>query len=345
MRTILELILSELQAGRPVASAVIVSSSGSTPRSTGSRMAVSRDGTAQGTVGGGPVEAIAQKEAMSVHSLRRATVLDIDLSGEQAAEAGMICGGRQEILIEHLPPTQSTIELVSSLLHHWQTGRRSVLYTTFVQHGEAATILSRTLDPGSLPSELPASLRQEVTDLASSARLPFSRSDGRHTVLVEPIRSPGTVFIAGSGHVGQATAALCATVGFRTVVLDDREDFLSRDRLPQADELRQVQGFEGCFEDLEVTPEGCIVILTRGHIHDRAVLAQALRTTAGYIGMIGSRKKRDAIYKALLEEGFSQSDLDRVHCPIGLSIGAETPEEIAVSIAAELIQERARASL
>jgi xanthine dehydrogenase accessory factor len=256
----------------------------------------------------------------------------------------MICGGRQKILIEHLPPTQSTIGLLSSLLNHWQAGRRSVLYTAFVQHGDAATVLSRTLEPAGLPSELPASLRQEVADLAASARLPFTCSEGRLTVLVEPIRSPGTVFIAGSGHVGQATAALCATVGFRTVVLDDREDFLSRDRLPQADELRQVQGFEACFKGLEVTPDGFIVILTRGHIHDRAVLAQALGTPAGYIGMIGSLKKRDAIYQALLEEGFATSDLDRVHCPIGLSIGADTPEEIAVSIVAELIQQRAHAT-
>jgi xanthine dehydrogenase accessory factor len=198
------------------------------------------------------------------------------------------------------------------------------------------------LDPGTLYGYIPSSLKEELLSRGAESRLPFSLTKDEYTVLMEPMSSAATVFIAGAGHVGQATARLTAFTGFRTVVLDDRADFLSADRLPEADKLHQVKGFEDCFKDIQVGPESFIVILTRGHVHDKTVLAQALQTSARYIGMIGSRKKREAIYQALREEGFSQMDLERVHCPIGLSIGADTPEEIAVSIIAELIQERSR---
>ncbi len=344
MRQYLEFVLTELRSNRPVVSAVIVSSSGSTPRSTGSRMAVASDGTAKGTVGGGPAEALAQKEAMRVHGSQRSTLLELDLTGKQAAEAGMICGGRQEILIEHLPAIPDNVNLFQNLLDNWESGQSKILITAFAHDSHWASILSRTLDPAALPADLPESLRQKVIKRAASSRLPLACSESGVTVLVEPIRSPGTVYIAGAGHVGQATAALCAFTGFSTVILDDRDDFLTRERLPQASRLHRVLGFEGCFNGLEVNPDGFIVILTRGHVHDRTVLAQALQTPAGYIGMIGSTRKRDAIYRSLQEDGVSQAELDRVHCPIGLSIGADTPEEIAVSIVAELIHARARAS-
>jgi len=98
--------------------------------------------------------------------------------------------------------------------------------------------------------------------------------------------------------------------------------------------------FEQAFASLEMDSDSYVVIVTRGHLHDKTVLEQALRTKAGYIGMIGSRRKRDMVYQTLLSEGFTQEDIDRVHCPIGLNIGGETPEEIAVSIVAELIKAR-----
>ncbi|WP_029897728.1 XdhC family aldehyde oxidoreductase maturation factor [Desulfohalovibrio reitneri] len=342
MRQLLEFIRDELRGGRPVAGAVIISSSGSTPRSTGSRMAVASNDATRGTVGGGPAEAMAQREAARAHETRRSSLLRLDLTGKQAAEAGMICGGEQEILIEYLEPSAESLELVENLLRAWEAGR-GVLCTAFLHDGGDVRVLTRTTDPGNLPSELPEPLRREARELSDAAHFPFTRTAGGATMLVEPVRPPGTVVIAGAGHVGQATAHLCAFTGMPAVVLDDRGDFLTRERLPQADRLHKVDSFENCFHGLEITPDSRIVILTRGHVHDKTVLAQALRTPAGYIGMIGSTRKRDATYESLLQEGFTQADLGRVHCPIGLSIGADTPEEIAVSIVAELINHRAHA--
>jgi xanthine dehydrogenase accessory factor len=160
--------------------------------------------------------------------------------------------------------------------------------------------------------------------------------------LVEPLGREGCVVIFGAGHVSQALAPLAKGVGFRTVVCDDREEFANRDRFPSADEVLVLDSFEDSLNGVEIGEESYLVIVTRGHAYDKTVLGGALATSACYIGMIGSRRKRDAIYGALMEEGFTRTDLDRVHCPIGLDIGAETPEEIAVSIVAELIRARAR---
>jgi xanthine dehydrogenase accessory factor len=127
---------------------------------------------------------------------------------------------------------------------------------------------------------------------------------------------------------------------FRTVVLDDRTEFANIERFPAADEIKVPAALSEAFTDLDIDRDSYIVIVTRGHRHDRTVLEQALRREAVYIGMIGSKGKRDAVYKALLDEGFTRADLERVHSPIGLEIGGDTPEEIAVSIVAELIKER-----
>ncbi len=151
-----------------------------------------------------------------------------------------------------------------------------------------------------------------------------------------------TVYLFGAGHVSREVAVLARRVGFGIIVLDDRVEFASRERFPDADGVTVLETFESAFRDLPVDGNGFIVILTRGHAHDKTVLAGALRTDARYIGMIGSKRKRAAIYAALEDEGFTRADLDRVYSPIGIAIGAETPEEIAVSIVAELIQVRAK---
>jgi xanthine dehydrogenase accessory factor len=130
-------------------------------------------------------------------------------------------------------------------------------------------------------------------------------------------------------------------VDFRTVVIDDRAEYANAERFARADRINVVPSFHQAFDGLDIDRDSFLVILTRGHLHDKTVLEQALKTDAGYIGMIGSRRKRDLIYRELLDKGFTSEDLGRVHAPIGLAIDAETPEEIAVSIVAELIQVRA----
>jgi xanthine dehydrogenase accessory factor len=158
---------------------------------------------------------------------------------------------------------------------------------------------------------------------------------------VEPTVLPGTVYLFGAGHVSRPVAELASVVDFQTVVLDDRAEFSNAERFPKADQIKVIPSFHQAFEGLDIDRDSYVVILTRGHLHDKTVLEQALKSNAGYIGMIGSRRKRDLIYQELLGKGFAKNELERVCAPIGLAIGAETPEEIAVSIVAELIQVRA----
>ena len=139
------------------------------------------------------------------------------------------------------------------------------------------------------------------------------------------------------------TAHLAALVGFRVVVIDDRLEYANKERFPEAEKTLVIKNFTRAFDGLEIDADSYIVIVTRGHQYDRAVLEQSLRTSAGYIGMISSRRKREAIYEYLTAQGFTKERLAQVHSPIGIDIGGETPEEIAVSIVAELIKVRSQA--
>ncbi len=156
-------------------------------------------------------------------------------------------------------------------------------------------------------------------------------------IFVEPILSPPTLYIFGGGHISLPLTKIGKIIGFNIVVIDDRSDFASPERFPEADEVF-AQDFPKVFPKLNVNKSSNIVIVTRGHFSDEAVLEWAVKTEARYIGVIGSKKKNEAIFSHLRSKGIPQDLLQKVHAPIGLNIGAETPEEIAVSILAELIK-------
>jgi xanthine dehydrogenase accessory factor len=156
---------------------------------------------------------------------------------------------------------------------------------------------------------------------------------------LEPVFSEPTVYVFGGGHVSEQVAPLAKKVHFKVVIIDDREIFANRERFPEADEVI-VSEFEKCFDQLNIDDSSYIVIVTRGHLYDGIVLEQAVKTNACYIGMIGSKKKIKTLYQNLMKKGISKEALKRVHAPIGLDINSETPEEIAVSIVAQLIKVR-----
>lgn len=163
---------------------------------------------------------------------------------------------------------------------------------------------------------------------------------GERKYMIDPV-TYSRAYIFGGGHIGYEMAIVLDRLDFHTTIIDDREEYASVGRFPLADAC-VVSSFDAVCSKLDIDENSYIVIVTRGHIHDETVLEQALRTSAKYIGMIGSRTKRDSIYGSLLSKGFTQDDINRVHSPIGLAIGAHTPGEIAVSIAAEMIQVRAK---
>ncbi len=159
---------------------------------------------------------------------------------------------------------------------------------------------------------------------------------GRVEIFVEPIATGTQLVILGAGHVGQAICRLAARVDFRVTVIDDREDFVTEDRFPEA-EQRHARPLEDSLEDLGLRPDSFILVVTRGHSHDQQALEAALAQQVLYTGLIGSRRKIKLLVDNLLEKGYPPEHFDHLYAPIGVDIGSETPEEIAVSVAAELI--------
>jgi xanthine dehydrogenase accessory factor len=156
-------------------------------------------------------------------------------------------------------------------------------------------------------------------------------------ILIEPIIPAPMLYIFGAGHISISLATIGKMLDFSITVIDDRADFANKERFPGVDEI-YAKDMNQVFEKLNVNESSYIVIVTRGHAHDEVVLEWAVTTPAFYIGMIGSKTKNQTIYNHLKERGVTQEMLDRVYAPIGLKINAETPEEIAVSIMAEIIR-------
>lgn len=337
MRTIIHYLCACLEQGQAAVMATIVDSSGSTPRSSGSRMLYCRDGRLFGTIGGGELEGQSITRARELlDSGPDHAVLCFDLTAGQAAAAGMICGGAVKVLLQRLEPVPETVEFFHSLAEAFGQGRAPVLLTV-MPHNLPPRLQMHVAGGSSLPN-IPPEILSEVLHRIGKTGLPFSLATDDVKVHVESMPRPLSLHLAGAGHVALATAHLAGFLGYEIIVLDDRPEFANGERFPGAREVKVISSFDQCLGRLEANDY--VVIVTRGHLHDQEVLAQALRTEAGYIGMIGSRRKRDAIYAALRQQGFTERDLSRVHSPIGLPIGGESPEEIALSIMAEIQQFR-----
>ena len=162
---------------------------------------------------------------------------------------------------------------------------------------------------------------------------------GEMKVFIDILQPKEEVLIFGAGHIAICVSKLAKMVGFKVTIIDDREEFANKDRFPEADEI-VTEDIERALTHIKITPSTYIIIVTRGHLQDQEVLASVIKSKAAYLGMIGSRKKNATIFQQLTEKGIFQEELNKVHAPIGIEIKAQTPEEIAISIIAEIIQVR-----
>jgi len=280
------------------------------------------------------------KQAAEALDARASRLVDLRLAGKDLASAEeMICGGKAEVLITYLPAGEPVLREVLGAVKAARAARRRAWLFTLLPLDEGGAVETCLLEgDGTVigAQRDPEALRTAVGKIAvhGSTKL----ADGR-SVVVEQVEAPSLAVICGGGHVARALAPAALAAGFAVTVIDDREEFASPARFPGAKVV--LASFEGALARIGVDEASYVVIVTRGHMHDVDVLLQALRTPARYIGLMASRSKRARIAEALREDGFAEDALDRVHSPIGLDIGAETPEELAVSIVAELIQVRA----
>jgi len=334
------------ESGEDLVLATVLSKSGSAPCLAGAKMVVRSDGISVGTVGGGVLEAAAQKKGARVFKSRTAEILSFDLSGADAASMQMICGGNVKLLVDYIQASPRNIDMYRRLRDVLQSGEKCYMVASLgaVDAEKQQTVRCLALEDGSVIGEFP--FPRQWLDLliekASRSTYPVVESIAGQQFVIERCFIPSTVYIFGAGHVSQQVALMGEMTGFQVVVLDDRSEFANRSRFPKADTIKVLDSFEDCFTGLEMNGDSYVVIVTRGHRHDKTVLAQALRTGAGYIGMMGSHRKREELFKVLQQEDFSAESLEKVHCPIGVNIKAATTSEIAVSIIAELIQARAQ---
>jgi len=349
MEDIYSEIVKALEKKEKVALATLITRMGSAPRAVGAKYLIIGDKTSVGSIGGGCVEAEVWQEAQQVIEKREGRILHFELTSEQLAEGGLICGGNINIFLE--PLGEEFLDIYQEVARIKQKGRSAILATLISVDGAfskgkgSKTLLMTSGEKiGSLLGglELEKKILKEGEVLLKEKKpkvLVLSSENRNMEILLEPVFSEPTVYLFGGGHVSEQVAPLAKKVHFKVVVIDDREMFANRGRFPQADEVI-VSEFERCFDKLNIDESSYIVIVTRGHLYDGFVLEQAVKSKTRYVGMIGSRKKIRTLYQNLMEKGMKKEVLDQVHAPIGVDINSETPEEIAVSIVAELIKVR-----
>jgi xanthine dehydrogenase accessory factor len=304
-------------AGKAFALVVVLKDAGSTPRKAGTKAIVDAEGSIWGTIGGGLLESEARRRAVEAIRTRRPVVFDFKFSGTRAAEGDPVCGGTMRVLVD---PTADAARAVYARAAEARRRREHGTLVTTVRApagGAPAEVLVEWQGPDAPPPEPAAA-----------------------DVLVEPIVSRTRLLVVGGGHVGQALVRQASLVGFDVVVIEDRPGFSEPALFPEgvtirngdvADELKGLLTGDGA--------DTCVALVSRGHLVDAKALGACIHKPAAYIGMMGSRRKVALLRKDFIESGrATAAEFDRVYAPIGLEIGAETVQEIAASIVAQVIE-------
>lgn len=346
MSSFYETLLECIATGEPLVYAAVVKTSGSTPQKAGAKAVFLTDGRVLGTIGGGCLEAETQKRAMESLRDQKPRLFELSLNDDFGWDDGLICGGTASIFVD--PQVSTGQEVFKALLARSAERERSCLVTV-VQSSDEALVGSYHLvvDPGivtsrPLPEEMVADVQQIAREAVGAEKELWREipSVEGTVIYLDPVVPRPILLIVGAGHVGAALCRIASWLGFDVVVADDRASFANRERLPDAWQVI-VEDPPSAVRDYPICPDTYIVIVTRGHRHDAKTLQECVNSHARYIGMIGSRRKVTMIFRELVEEGCcTEERLQDIHAPIGLDIGAQSVQEIAVSIAAELVQVR-----
>ena len=347
MRDLADALRGYLTSGRPFALATVVGSSGSTPRPLGSVMAVTADGEVLGSLSGGCVEGAVYDAAQAVLASGLPSVETFGVSDEDGFAIGLTCGGALEVLVAI--PSQ---ELLATLLDHLDRAEPVVLATVVEGRSRGAQllvsatqVLGSTREPG-----LDASVVKDALGVLAAGGEGIRHFGERGecqteevSVLLQGFVPPARLVVVGATDVSAALASMGRFLGYRVTVCDPRPTFTTRARFPAADELVCAwpdAWFAAEVEAGRVDERTVVAVLTHDDRFDVSLLALALRSPAGYVGAMGSRRTHDARERRLLEAGLDRAELERLRSPIGLDLHGRTAEETAVSIAAELVLTR-----
>ena len=302
-----------IREGRSGALTTVARVRGSTPVPAGTKMLVGSEGRLIGTVGGGCVEADVIGAALEAQANRHPALVTHHLNADLAGDLGLSCGGTVEIFVEPLLDDETYLRVLEAA-------------------GAAESGLVRTAtDWSSGPVKTFEPLGRGAGGSGVAATLTRDRRFMEERLTLAP-----RVMVFGAGHVGAAIARAAVAAGFRVVVVDDRADYADASRFPQGVAVLAAD-IETALARYPLTAADAVVIATRGHRNDALILERVAPSAAGYVGLLGSHRKKIVVTKGLTSAGVPAKSLRRVRVPVGLAIGAVTPEEIAVSVVAELI--------
>lgn len=330
MKLLLEAARDIVRGSGRCALALILSSSGSTPRGEGAGMLVLEDGATLGTIGGGAAEWSAACQAREALAEGLTRVIRFDMAGGDTAAEDAICGGTTRVCLH--PLGGEDLPALTALCDALEKRERAELVLWMEK--EACRLFCVSGGVKVTGRQVTEELELEVLRACQAGDI----HEDERLLYHEILSNSNRLWIMGGGHVAQATAQVAAVAGFDLTVVDDRVEFASAERFPGA-ECVVCQEYDELPREA-VAASDYIVVVTRGHRNDREALRWALETKACYVGMIGSRAKRDLVYQTLEAQGVPRERLEWVHSPIGLPIGGRTPGDIAVSIVAELISVR-----
>ncbi len=327
-------------------------STGSTPQKPGSSALFGKSGLITGTVGGGILEAkvqeISQNAINSKDSCQPTFFLNSDLPGGEDS----ICGGQISVLIDSSPLDHLLVfERIKRSVKEKIPG---VLITMITPYKEKKVYINRywmtEQDKALISDQLDQKIEQEVKDIIrkcnpSDFRVFETSNPGRETssfLLLEPVFPPPSLIIAGAGHIGKALAHLGSLLDFEVTVIDDRPEYANSNNIQDAEYII-VENIGKALHKINKTPDTYIVIVSRGHKDDAAALKECIGSEAAFIGMIGSKNKVSTMHRDFIEKGWTtEQQWEFIHAPVGMEINSLTVEEIAVSIAAQLIQVKNR---
>ncbi len=337
------------QAGTEGAMATVARQRGSCPMASDAKMVVALDGRQWGTIGGGCLEAGVIEAANEVAHRGEPRFVSHTLTAEAAGDLGLSCGGTAELFLEPIVVSKEMADLYAGVAAaicdrvplvvytgmSWDAGpEKAVRYSPAGVGGRGIETELVMVGDFEIPDSAADLLRGQATNAYYEEEL----------VLAEPLPRNPRLVIFGAGHVGAEIAKAARAVGFHVVLYDDREEFANRERVPWAHEIR-VQDFRTLWDTLNIDEDDYLLTATRGHSFDALVLEHVAESPARYVGMLGSRRKRAVMFRALEAAGVPGAALARVKTPVGLYIGADTPAEIAVSVVAELVRVRRTGTL
>lgn len=332
MKEILNDVNNWLKTDKQIALATVIQTWGSAPRKAGAKMAMTADNQISGSVSGGCIEGAVYEAAMQTLETGAPQLLHFGVADETAWEVGLACGGNIDVWVE--PLDIEAYHQIRQLIETEQAGE-SITIIAGDGLGNKLTLSRKGESLGTLGN---ASLDQQAATVAQTYHVPTRHQlTESTTVFVDTVRPAPHLIMVGGVHIAVALTHMAKVLGYRTTVIDPRRAFGSADRFPHVDQLIQ-QWPQKAFEQVVLDGETAVALLTHDPKIDDPALEAILETDVFYIGALGSRRTHAKRVKRLQEKGYSQATIDKIHGPIGLDIRAHTPEEIALSVLAEIVK-------